>query len=103
MPAAARFPRSRPDAASNALAHVLRAWSGFQRVEFHLSLEAHQVNYAVDHSAHLRRVLELHGLTQPPQPEAAHRGAMLLLAAVGASDERHANFLVVHMRLALSW
>src|SRR5258708_6030657 len=101
--AAARFARPRPDAARNALAHALGAGSGFQRIEFHLSLDAHQVSHAVDHAAHLRRVLELHGLTQPPQPQAAHRGAMLLLAAVGAFDERHANFLVVDMRPALSW
>src|SRR5438046_10490631 len=98
MPASARFARSRPDAAGNALAHVLRARSGFQRIEFHLSLEAHQVNYAVDHSADLRRALELHGLTQAPQSQAAHGCAMLSLATVGSLHERPSDVPVGHMR-----
>src|SRR5712664_4552857 len=102
VPAAARFARPRPDAAGNALAHVLGARSGFQSIEFHLSLDAQQISNAVDHAADLRRVLELHGLTQAPQPQAAHGGAMLLLTAVGALDEGHPDFLVGHMRLILS-
>jgi len=45
VPAAARFARPRTNAAGYALAHVLRAGSGFQRIEFHLSLEPHHTSF----------------------------------------------------------
>ena len=73
--AAARgLAEARADAATDAAPGLLGARGGLDRVEFHgFSLDFHEVAHLVDHAADRGRIVELDGVPDATQAEAAHR------------------------------
>src|SRR4029079_3820936 len=89
VPAVGGLAVARSLAAADPLLRVCGARRRTQIVQRHCLLHFDQMTDLVDHAARGRRVLELHGVANPPQAERLDDSDLAVLEANRAIDERH--------------